>query len=76
MKRTIVLALLLSSPAFAQQQTLNERIGAQIGALLIQNAGLQMELEQAQALLRSANDRLKAVEDQKGRESCVPKDTH
>ncbi len=56
MKRFAVLAALLATPAFAQQATLDQRIGAQIGALVIQNAGLQMQLEQVQAALKDATD--------------------
>lgn len=63
--RWLAVALLLAAPALAQEQpaaTLDQRIGAQIGALVIQNAGLQMQLEQAQAALKAAQDRAKACE--------------
>lgn len=66
MLKYIAIALALTMPAFAQEQapaTLDQRIGSQIGALVIQNAGLQMQLEQVQSALKAAQDQVKALQD-------------
>lgn len=63
--RTALVLALLAVPALAQQQPMpfNERIGAQIGALVIQNASLQAQIEALQYSLKAAQDRVKAMED-------------
>lgn len=61
--RLAILAALLATPCFAQQPSpFEQRIGKTIGALVIQNEGLQMQLEQAQEALKAAQDRVKALE--------------
>jgi hypothetical protein len=70
MKRIVFVICLLAVPAWAQQplatptlQSLNERIGAQIGALAIENAALRLQVDQMQATLKAAQDRVKALTD-------------
>lgn len=60
----IILAALLATPALAQQTTPNaqQRVGAQIGALVIENAALAVQLEQLQAQLTAAQARVKELE--------------
>jgi hypothetical protein len=51
-------ALLFAAPAAAQQQTtLEQRIGAQIGAIIIQNAALQEQIEKLQAQIKALQDK-------------------
>lgn len=57
----ILIAALVGGTAFAQQ--LDERVGAQIGALVIQNAGLQMQIERLQAQLKTAQEQLKTAQE-------------
>lgn len=57
--RTIIIALLLLTAGAANAQSsqpLNDRIGAQIGALVIQNAGLQVEIEHLNAEIKRLKD--------------------
>jgi hypothetical protein len=43
--------------------TLDQRIGTQIGALVIEVTSLRMQVEQLQTALKEAQDRVKALED-------------
>lgn len=61
MRWGIVIVLLLTTSAVAQQ-TLEERTGAQLGALMIQNNGLQIRVEQLQKALEAAQTRVKELE--------------
>src|SRR5215472_7316352 len=64
-------SLLLAATAQQQPATLNQRIGAEIGVLVIQNAGLQMQVEQLSSELKAAQDRVRALEDEKKRGPVV-----
>lgn len=60
----VAAAILFATPVFAEQPaSIEQRIGAQIGALIIQNQGLTIQLEQLQNALALANARAKALED-------------
>lgn len=63
MKYLVTVIALLVTPALAQQQNIEQRIGAQLGALVIQNASLTMQIEQLQVTLKAAQDRVKTLED-------------
>lgn len=66
MKRAaIALSFILAvSPAFAQTATIEQRVGAQVGAILtpimIQNAQLQAQVEQLQAQIAELQKKLAA----------------
>jgi len=65
-KRIAALALLLAAaPAFAQQNTLEQRVGAQLGSLMLQNAVLSDQIEKLQAQLVAEQAKAKACESPK-----------
>lgn len=52
----LALALVLPAASFAQQ-TVEQRIAAQIGTLTIQNAALQEQVEKLQAQVKALQDK-------------------
>lgn len=60
MKRLAILLTLAATPALAQ--TLEQRIGAQIGACSLQNTALAMQVEQLQARVKELEAAAKSAE--------------
>lgn len=69
MKTLLVLAIILTSlPALAQgTTTLEQKIAAQIGALVIQNAQLQAQIEQQQAEIAKLTEEVKKAAETKAK---------
>jgi len=60
--RSLIIFLALCVPAVAQQ-TAEQRIALQIGALVIQSANQASQIDQLQSALTSAQARVKELED-------------
>lgn len=66
MHKYVLAALLLATPAYAQQpqsNAVNEAVAADIGRLVIQNNSLQIERNGLQTQLHQAQVRVKELED-------------
>jgi hypothetical protein len=72
----IFILILTASSAFAQQPaqfpSLNDRIGSQIGALVLQNAQLAIQMEILQKQLADAQAKIKALEEDKREPKAPP----
>ena len=68
MMRLLVLLPLLATPALAQQQPvpppmLEQRVGAQIGQLVIRSEALAIQVEQLQQALAGRDAEIRALKD-------------